>query len=434
MNTFRKLTAFFIPLAIQGMSMSLTYPLVGSVVSHGTYGPDEYAVFAQAQVVMFLVGSIGTGLVTTGLVFAQSKTGLNNYMRLVFLLGGTAAAMQLICCLPPFDSIIFGRLYHLEGGLFNVGRYVLLACIPLNFLFITRSPALMILFKEKRSDKATFATFFRIGLTWIGSVLFVKLGWVGWINGAILSTVTVLIESSLFYCFAKPFMNRIVDTKDNEKASVWHQCRFTIPLSLGGTMLHISALMIGIFLSLTDNPEVSRAIHYIAMGIVNPLGAATLRMQTVTITFPPKEYGFGRIQIFAIAAGFLVSTISMLLQIPAIARWYFCDVQNLQPDQVRMAMTVVLIVAFTPLIQCLRGHAEGLAALRRRPNATLSGNIGYLATLVTVFFLLVHFHVVPGYMSGAISIVLSQIAAFVIIRLALLNNDFADEYNVTHTN
>ena len=47
MNSLRKMLAFFIPMALQGASMSLTYPLVGSVVSHGRLGPDEYAVFAH---------------------------------------------------------------------------------------------------------------------------------------------------------------------------------------------------------------------------------------------------------------------------------------------------------------------------------------------------------------------------------------------------
>ena len=91
-----------------------------------------------------------------------------------------------------------------------------------------------------------------------------------------------------------------------------------------------------------------------------------------------------------------------------------------------------LVAASHPFIQALRGHAEGLAAIRRRPNAILSGQIAYLAALVTVFFLFVHFHTVPGYLAGAISIAAAQGASMLIIRLALLGNDFADEHGIAH--
>ncbi len=432
MDALRKMLAFFIPMAIQGASMSLTYPLVGSVVSHGRLGPDEYAVFAQAQAIMFLVGSVGNGLVTTGMVFARSKTGMRNYFRLTYLLTVIAAVLQLVCCLPPFDRLVLGGLYHLEGDLFAVARNTLLWCIPLNALFFLRTPALATLFVEKNSKLATLATAVRIGLTWAGSVVCVRAGLVGWAWGTALTTLAVFFESSLFHVFARPYIRRLVDTSDNEKASVSYQLRFTIPLSLGGTMITFSAVMVGIFLSLTDNPDLSRSIHYIAMGIVNPLGTAALRMQATTIAFPPKEYGFGRVQGFAVIAGLLLCTVSFVLQIPTLARWYFCGVQNLPPEQMPLAKTVILLVAAIPFVQALRGHADGLAALRRRPNAILSGQVSYLATLVTVFFLFVHFHTVPGYMAGAISIALAQAAAFIVVRLALLSNDFADEYGVSH--
>lgn len=419
MKTLRELIAFYIPLAIQGASMSLTYPLVGSVVSHGRLGPDEYAVFAQSQAVMFLVGSIGNGLITTGMVFGRSRTGFLNNNKLAFLLGGAAALMQLACSLPPLDNLVFGRLYHLGGELFDIARETLLWSIPLNFAFFIRTPMLATLFSEKRSDKATLATAARILLVWLGSIVFVKAGLVGWHYGLLLTTASVFAEAALFFVFARPYSRKLEDAPDAEKASIGQQCRFTIPLSLGGTMINVSAVMIGVFLSMTDNPELSRAIHYIAMGIMNPLGNAAMRMQAVTIAFPPAKYGFWTIQGFALAAGVALSGFSILLQHPSLANWYFCGVQNLAPEHVGLAKIVVLVIATVPIVQAVRGHAEGLAAILRRPKAILAGQISYLAMLVAVFFLLIQTHLTPGYMAGAISIALAQFASFAVIRLCL---------------
>ena len=424
---------FYIPLAVQGISMSLTYPLVGSIVSHGRFGAEEYSVFAQAQTVMFLVASVGTGLVTTGMIFARTRTGMRNFTHLSFFLGLVACLLQLACAIPPLDALILGRLYHLDGDLFGIARRTLLYSIPMNFAFFARNPYLATLFSEKRSDKAIFATFFRIGLTWAGSVVFVRVGLTGWAWGLTLTTVAVIIETALCHLFALPYIRRLTDAPDAEKASVWRQCAFTIPLSLGGTMINISTVMVAIFLTLTPDPITSRTIHYVVMGIINPFNAAALRMQSATIAFPPEKYGKTRIQVFAVGIGLVFCSVSFLLQIPALANWYFGDVQNLTAEQVRFAMNAMLIVAAAPVIQSLRGNAEGLAALRRRPNATLSGQMAYLATLVCVFFLLVRFAPVKGYVMGAISIVAAQFAAFVTLRIALMSNDLADHYHVAHT-
>ena len=432
-KTLVELLKFYIPLGVQGISMSLTYPLVGSVVSHGRFGAEEYSVFAQAQSVMFLVASVGNGLVTTGMIFARTRTGMRNFVRLSFFLAFVACLLQLACALPPLDSLILGRLYHLEGELFDVARQSLLFSIPMNFAFFARNPYLANLFSEKRSDKAILATFFRIGLTWAGSIVFVRLGLTGWKWGLSLTTVAVIIESFLCRLFALPYIRRLEDTPGAEIASVLRQCAFTIPLSLGGTMINISTVMVAIFLTLTPDPITSRTIHYVVMGIINPFNAAALRMQSTTIAFPPEKYGKTRIAAFAVGIGLLFCSVSFLLQIPALANWYFGGVQNLSPEQIRFAMNAMLIVAAAPVIQSLRGNAEGLAALRRRPNATLSGQMAYLATLVCVFFLLVRFAPVKGYVMGAISIVAAQFAAFVTLRIALMSNDLADHYHVAHT-
>ena len=75
-------------------------------------------------------------------------------------------------------------------------------------------------------------------------------------------------------------------------------------------------------------------------------------------------------------------------------------------------------------------NSEGIAALRRRPNATLSGQATYLATLVIVFFLLVHFAPIGGYMMGAISVLSALIASYLALRIALIFNDLADNYEI----
>lgn len=431
-DTFKKLIKFYIPLAIQGMSMSLTYPLVASIVSHGKLGASEYAVYAQSQAIMFFVGSVGAGLITTGMIFARSRTGFRNFFRLSYSLGALAALLQFLCCVPPFDNFVFGKLYHLDGDLFEIGKKTLLCAIPMNFTFFARNPFLATLFAEKRSDKATLGTFVRIGLTWAGSVIFVKLGWTGWAWGLGLTTVAVITESQIFRYFATPYIKALDDAPEKEKAPISRQLAFTLPLSLGGSLMTISGVMVGIFLGKAPDPVVSREVHYIAMGIMAPLCGAAARMQSVTVAFPPAKYGSKAITLFTLCVGIVMCSISIILQTPLVANWYFIEVQNLAPELVKNAKFVMLIYCMGPFLHAIRSNSEGIAALRRRPNATLSGQATYLATLVIVFFLLVHHAPIGGYMMGAISILSALIASYLALRVALIFNDLADNYDIPH--
>ena len=75
-------TKFYIPLLLQAFSQSLTYPLVAAIVTHGPWGVDTLTPFAQGQTLMFMIGSLSGGLLTTGMVYARSRKGYETFKRL----------------------------------------------------------------------------------------------------------------------------------------------------------------------------------------------------------------------------------------------------------------------------------------------------------------------------------------------------------------
>lgn len=419
---------FYIPLAIQALSQSLTHPLVASIVTHGKFGATELAAFAQGHTLMFVFGAIGGGLITTGMVFGTSKTGMRNFHQLVTRIGIVVIALQILVCMPPFYPIIFGRILGLEGELASIGRATTLFSVPLQMAFIVRNKYLVALYNEKRSGLANMATLTRIIFTASLSPLFVHLGLTGYIWGLVAMTIPVFGEVFLTRYFARPLIAKLKDSEFDEKAPLLKQLRFTIPLSFGGIMLSVSSFMIAVFLSRADNPEQTLAIHYIVMGIVAPLGFAALRMQSVVIAFPPAIYGSRHIFTFACLAGALLCLGPLSLQIPAISDWYFGSVQNLPQESLRLARLMALLMAVQPLLQSLRGHIEGRAALRRRPNAILSGQAVYLATMVMALVIFLDTGIVPGYMMGGLAILCALLMSLTTVHVALIWSDFEDTY------
>src|SRR5512137_3134965 len=92
----RRLTRFFIPLAVQAASQSLCYPLVAMVASRGSGGPLDLAGLAQSNTVLFFLGIFAISLVPTGMVFARTREGYRRFYRITMAAGVCACLVQAL--------------------------------------------------------------------------------------------------------------------------------------------------------------------------------------------------------------------------------------------------------------------------------------------------------------------------------------------------
>ena len=420
-------TRFYVPLLIQAFSQCLTYPLVAAIVSHGPLGVDTLTAFAQGQTVMFLIGAIGGGLIMTGMVFARTRAGYLNFIRLNTWMMATLIAVQLVAAMPPFDALIFKHALNLPPDLAETARQTLLWGAPLQATFFVRNVPLVILFNARASAAANNATFIRILLTILASYLFVHIGWTGAMWGLVAMTIPTFAELAFTYVFARRYVRELPnvpnDAKDlndhndpNDSALV--QFRFTMPLALGGFLLAAAPLMVATFVGRTTDHVAMLAIHYVTIGLANAIGYAALRIQAVTIQFPPEHDGDRRMLRYAIAAGLSLGLLLVLPALPWIADWYFCIVQNIPPENIGKTQTVMLLYAAWPVLQTVRGYMEGFAAVRRRPSAVLSGQVAYLGTLIAVLAATLHLGM-AGWLMGVTAIILATVATTVAVRIHL---------------
>ena len=423
-------TRFYVPLLIQAFSQCLTYPLVAAIVSHGPTGVSTLTAFAQGQTVMFLIGAIGGGLIMTGMVFARTRAGYLNFIQLNTWMMTTLIAVQLVAAMPPFDALIFKHALNLPPDLAETARQTLLWGAPLQATFFVRNVPLVILFNARASAAANNATFIRILLTILASYLFVQIGWTGAMWGLVAMTIPTFAELAFPYVFARrsvralPNVTSVLNNHNDLNApkvlnaSALAQFRFTMPLALGGFLLAAAPLMVATFVGRTTDHVAMLAIHYVTIGLANAIGYAALRIQAVTIQFPPEHDGDRRMLRYAIAAGLALGLPLVLTALPWIADWYFGSVQNIPPENIGKTQAVMLLYAAWPVLQTVRGYMEGFAAVRRRPNAVLSGQVAYLGTLIAVLAATLHLGM-PGWLMGVTAIILATIATTAAVRIHL---------------
>ncbi|MDR0535116.1 MAG: hypothetical protein LBG65_01975 [Puniceicoccales bacterium] len=412
-------TKFYVPLVIQALSQSLSYPLVATIVSHGPNGVRDLAAFAQGQMVMFVIGAMGGGLLTAGMVLGRDLDGFRTFKRLNLIVAAALLLAQVAAGLPVSAQFIFGQMLGLEPAMAGTARLVMLWGIPIQACFFLRNTGLVALYNARASAPANQATLYRIASTACLAPFFVRMGWVGPFMGIVAMTGPIVLELILTQWFARPYVRRLEPAAAPVKtAGMREQFAFTLPLSFGGVLLASAGLVVGAFIARAPDPGRMLPAHYVVMGITNPVAFAALRLQAVTLAFPPRDASDNRVFKFALAAGAFLALPTLATQIPAVGSWYFGSIQNMPDADIPLAARATLLITALPVFLALRGHAEGLAAWQRRPNVILAGQATNLCALACMLYAGLALGL-PGHLLGVSATLAASVATLATLRAML---------------
>lgn len=423
-----KVTKFYIPLLLQAFSQSLTYPLVAGIVTHGEYGVNALTAFSQGLMIMFMIGALGAGLVTTGMVFAKTWYGYISFKRLNLVMMLVLLAGQCIPAVSPLYRWVFEIFFALPPELAEVSRWTLLVGVIMNGGFFIRNVPIVVLFNNLESGKANNATIIRIMVTLVCSVVFPMVGWVGPWWGLLALTLGVWMELLVTWLYARPYVNELrvsYSTSDNIMPLhgeilrlTLEQFRFTLPLALGGLLLATSPLIIAAFVGRSANASDMLAIHYVTIGVANPVAYAALRLQAVAIKFLPEWPGDRRLLVYSLIAGAILGVIPLLFATPWLGCWYFGSYQNVPPHILDTARFVICIYSLIGIIQAVRARIEGIAAARKHPSAVMAGQIAYSLALFLACMVMLPIGV-PGCMVAVTAIFVAPCCAAIAVYATL---------------
>ncbi len=413
--TPKRAARFYVPLLVQAFSQSLTYPLVGAIASRGEYGVDELTAFAQGQIAMFFLGAIGGGLVPTGMVYARTIRGYCNFRRLNVYVMIALVALQLVLALGPPGKWIFETLFNLPAHLAAISRQTMAAGVVMQIGFFLRNVPLVALFNARAGVAANNATFARIGITFLCSLVFPALGWTGaaWALTAI--TLGILLELLLTWLFARPYVREL---GHGRVVSVARQFTFTLPISFGSALLACSPVLLAAFVGRSLNATEILGVHYVTIGIANPVSYAALRMQPVAIQFPPEYPGDRRLLKFAVFAGLFLGLIPLAFGTPWLGSWYYGTCQNIPPHMLSTALLMSALYAPIAVIHAVRGRIEGIAAWREKPRAIMAGQISYFVALTLAAAALLAWGA-PGWVVALGALYLAPVATIIAVYAAL---------------
>jgi hypothetical protein len=412
-----EITRFFLPLAIQAASQSLTYPLVAMVASRGPGGPVNLAGLAQANTVMFMLGVFGMSLVTTGMVYAGTKEGFRKFFSVSIRIGLAASLLQGMLCIPPVSRILFGGILGLPPAIETPARIALTASIPLQMLFFLRIPYQVAMYNGKAAVKASLATLGRIAATAALSFLLATLERVGPVWAIFCLTIPVALEALISRLLAIPSL-RSLPSPPEAAPSRKEIFLFNLPLSMGGLFLAASGIILGAFMARAPEPERMLPVFYLAFGLANTVAFSATRLQAVVLAFPTRE-GDERLTFrFALAAGSILGILPLLFLLPGLSELYYMRLQNLPAGDMPLVRMAAACLVFFPFSVALRAHSEGIAAWRRKPLAVLAGQAVFLGVILLFACILLAVEA-PAYLIGPACLALANLASSGTIRILL---------------
>ena len=416
--TYRTLTGFYIPLAIQAASQALSYPLVAMVASRGVGGPLNLAGLAQSNTVMFFLGMFAISSVTTGMVYAKTREGYIKFRLMIRATGLVVIGIQAVLCIPAVSHLLFGRLIGLPPSIELPAQITLISCLPLQFIFFFRIPYFVAMYVGRATGKASMATIARIILTAMLSPLFCILGLVGPIWAVVCLTIPVALEALVSGILAVPYIRSLEPCRE-KPPSVKEIFIFNIPLSVGGYFLVASAIILAAFIARAPDPDRILPIYYLALGLVNPMSFAATRIQAVVIAYPPTFRQERRTLRFALAAGALLGLLPLVFILPGMAELYYVKLQNLNMADLNLVRMTAVSLIFFPLSVAIRAQSEGLAAWLKKPTTVLAGHAMFLITIIVAGFTLLMLGT-PGQVIGAVGLTLGSLASSATMRLLLM--------------
>jgi len=428
-----RVTRFYMPLLLQAFSQSLSYPLVAGIVTHGAQGVNALTAFSQGLMIMFMIGAIGGGLITTGMVFAKTWYGYVAYRRLNSLMMWGLLALQCVPALPPFNSWIFEGFFNLPPDLAEVSRWTLLFGSVMNAGFFIRNVPMVVLFNNLESGKANNATLLRIAVTLAFAIAFPRVGLVGPAWGLFALSFGVWVEMLVTWLYARPFVAALPNRPKDGMASpdlpvslsslLVEQFRFTMPLAFGGFLLACAPVIVAAFVSRSADAADMLAIHYVTIGVANPVAFAALRMQTVAVKFVPEYPGDRRLLVYSVVVGLLLGIIPLAFATPWLGDWYFGTFQNVPHRILGTAKLAIGIYSLICVIQAVRARIEGIAAAMKRPRAVMWGQVANTVSLFLVCAALLPLGC-PGWIIAISAIFVASTCVTVAVYAALGGQSF----------
>ena len=158
---------------------------------------------------MSMLGMLGAGLVTTGMVHGVTREGYARFRQVNWVFTGIVLALMALLSIPPLAHCWLGGVLGLPASIEHPAYQAFAVSLVLQPLFFLRNPYQVCLYIHGATTLASTATITRIVCTLLLVPVFIHVGLVGPIWAVVAQVVAVSLEVLLSWVFARPYIRKL---------------------------------------------------------------------------------------------------------------------------------------------------------------------------------------------------------------------------------
>lgn len=440
--SYRRLLAFFLPLAATPFLISSTHNIINAALARLPSPELTLAVFSVVKSFSNAIKApaLMSGQITTAMADSRQSYGLTN--RFVWTLAGFFFAVLVLLGYTPLGGMFLREVMGLtEPAAISLGYQAMRITAFLPLVEVLRDSNRGILIARQRTGFVSGATFTRLVVI-IGFIVWmvtsrllpgIQVAALTWAGG--IGVEGLIVFGSLFLLFGSPMRAAEgVPSRTHRALTVRYVLRFFVPLAV--MMVVRGALQPVVQAGIARGAESATralAVYGVTWALVlNVVAPLQLLHNTSLVYAPSRDHpSWRRVFWFCIATGGVMTGVLLLLGLTPLGYVVFERILGVSREIATDASQAVLAFSLLPLFWGARESYWGVMMRRHRTRGIGIGKLANIAAVVlamVVLFVLVRDVVaIPPSVAGALSLSFGELVETVlVIRLAVREDESSD--------
>ncbi|MDR5696602.1 MAG: hypothetical protein QN135_02655 [Armatimonadota bacterium] len=414
-----RLVAFWLPLALSWLMMSLAQPIVAAGIGRlanpevhlAAYGVTlDLAVLIESPIIMLFSASVA-------LTKDEATYRLLRRFMLIFAVGLTAL-FAVVAFTPLADAVLSG-LIGVPPAVAAEARTALRWLLPWVPAIAWRRFYQGPLLRADMPRWIGYGTAFRLAALAGAVVAGTAAGLPGATMGAIALSASVVVEALVVTVWALPVV-RALPAGARETLTMGDVARFYVPLATTDVMRVVSRPIVTAGVARAALPDISLAAWPVTSGFVHLLTAAVMAFQEMVVAVRDTA-GYRAVARFVTRTGVIFSAVLALVAFTPLADVYVVRILQLSAPLRDAVVTALRTLVALPALLALRNLFRGALIAGRRTARVQQAMAGNLVTLAVVLIVGAA-AAVPGIVLAAWATLIAQ-AAEVALLVAFLRMD-----------
>lgn len=413
--TYKKLSAFFIPLGVSASLTSITHVIINGTLSRGENAAFIIACYAVAMGVFGIVER-------PMLVFRQVTSALvknHRDFKLVSIFFIYVIVVALAGCTilgyTPVGSWIYINIFNATPDMVNEINIAFRVITWVVFFSGLRGIYQGILINQLATNWVSYGVIARLIGMFLAAYIFVQIGWITGATGSLIFLIGMFIEAVFSVYKAETILRKKLAVPNPEdrplqKAEI---SRFYFPLLSYFVMQSLLVPLIYVFLAKSEHIEMSIASFALAFSIVNLILSFFMYTHQLVLQFYNDHRR--KIIIFVIFISIIPTLLLVILCYTPVGMGFMTNVMGADEVLSRETLLVLQFFIIKTLVFPWVDFLNGFLMLKRQTGKMLFAQIGNLIVVMICLFIFIRLFPQWNGVNGAISASIGEMAGFIIV-------------------